>query len=132
MSGGIDSKALEVPKTIFGSARNTEEAGSLTIIATCLIDTGSQGDQVIFEEFKGTGNMELILDRRVADRRLFPAMDLAASGTRKENLLLDEKTLSTITALRRRMLTMPPPQQIEQLLAALARFETNAQLVGSA
>jgi transcription termination factor Rho len=131
MTGGIDSKALEVPKQIFGAARNTEEAGSLTIIATCLVDTGSQGDQVIFEEFKGTGNMELILDRRVAEKRLFPAIDLAASGTRKEDLLLDEKTLATITALRRRMLSMPPPQQIEQLLAALQRFETNAQLVGA-
>ena len=131
MTGGIDSKALEVPKQIFGAARNTEEAGSLTIIASCLVDTGSQGDQVIFEEFKGTGNMELILDRRVAEKRLFPAIDLAASGTRKEDLLLDEKTLKTITALRRRMLSMPPPQQIEQLLAALQRFETNAQLVGA-
>ena len=131
MTGGIDSRALEVPKSIFGAARNTEEAGSLTIIATCLVDTGSQGDQVIFEEFKGTGNMELILDRRVAEKRLFPAIDLAASGTRKEDLLLDEKTLSTITALRRRMSSMPPPQQVEQLLAALTRFPTNAQLVGA-
>ncbi|KAA0217232.1 MAG: transcription termination factor Rho [Leptolyngbya sp. PLA3] len=131
MTGGIDSKALEVPKTIFGAARNTEEGGSLTIIATCLVDTGSQGDQVIFEEFKGTGNMELILDRRVAEKRLFPAMDLAGSGTRKEELLLDSKALQTITALRRRMMTMPPPQQVEQLLAAMQRFPTNAALVGS-
>jgi len=130
MSGGIDSKALEIPKTIFGAARNTDEGGSLTIIATCLVDTGSQGDQVIFEEFKGTGNMELILDRRVAEKRLFPAIDLAASGTRKEDLLLDPKTLQTVTALRRRMLNMPPPQQIEQLLAAMKRFPTNAALVG--
>jgi transcription termination factor Rho len=131
MSGGIDSKALEIPKQIFGAARNTEEGGSLTIIATCLVDTGSQGDQVIFEEFKGTGNMELILDRKIAEKRLFPAINLAASGTRKEDLLIDEKPLQTITALRRRMLNMPPPQQVEQLLAALARFETNEQLVGS-
>ncbi len=131
MTGGIDSKALEVPKTIFGAARNTEEGGSLTIIATCLVDTGSQGDQVIFEEFKGTGNMELILDRRVAEKRLFPAMDLAGSGTRKEELLLDAKALQTITALRRRMMTMPPPQQVEQLLAAMQRFPTNAALVGT-
>ena len=130
MSGGIDSKALEVPKQIFGAARNTEEGGSLTIMATCLVDTGSQGDQLIFEEFKGTGNMELILDRKVAERRLFPAMNLAASGTRKEDLLMDPQELSTISALRRRMLSMPPPQQIEQLLAALERFETNEQLVG--
>ncbi len=132
MSGGIDSRALEVPKQIFGAARNTEEAGSLTILATCLVDTGSQGDQVIFEEFKGTGNMELILDRKVAEQRLFPAMNLAASGTRKEHLLLDEQTFKTVTALRRRLMSMKPPQQIEQLLAALERMPTNAQLVGSA
>ncbi|MBC7835885.1 MAG: transcription termination factor Rho [Phycisphaerales bacterium] len=132
MTGGIDSRALEVPKQIFGSARCTEEAGSLTIIASCLVDTGSQGDQVIFEEFKGTGNMELILDRKIAERRLFPAINLAASGTRKEHLLMSEQELKTITALRRRLLAMQPPQQIEQLLAALQRFPTNAQLVGSA
>ena len=132
MSGGIDSRALEVPKQIFGAARNTEGGGSLTIIATCLVDTGSQGDQVIFEEFKGTGNMELILDRKIAERRLFPAINLAASGTRKEDLLMGEQELKTINALRRRLLNMPPPQQVEQLLAAMQRFETNAQLVGSA
>jgi len=131
MSGGIDSKALEVPKRIFGAARNTVEAGSLTVIATCLVDTGSQGDQLIFEEFKGTGNMELILDRKIAERRLYPAINLAGSGTRKDEKLLDEKTLATITALRRRMMNMPPPQQVEQLLAAMSRFETNAKLVGS-
>jgi len=132
LSGGIDSKALEVPKRIFGAARNTEEGGSLTIIATCLVDTGSQGDQVIFEEFKGTGNMELILDRKIAEKRLFPAINLAASGTRKDEKLIGSEPLKTITALRRRMMNMPPPQQIEQLLAALARFETNEGLVGKA
>ena len=131
MSGGIDSKALEVPKRIFGAARNTVEAGSLTVMATCLVDTGSQGDQLIFEEFKGTGNMELILDRKIAERRLYPAINLAGSGTRKDEKLLDEKTHATITALRRRMLNMPPPQQVEQLLAAMSRFETNAKLVGA-
>ena len=131
LSGGIDSRALEVPKQIFGSARNTEEAGSLTIIASCLVDTGSQGDQVIFEEFKGTGNMELILDRKISERRLFPAINLAASGTRKENLLMPEQELKTMTALRRRLMNMPPPQQVEQLLAAVQRFPTNSALVGS-
>jgi transcription termination factor Rho len=131
LTGGIDSRALEVPKTIFGAARNTEEAGSLTIIATCLVDTGSQGDQVIFEEFKGTGNMELILDRKIAERRLFPAINLAASGTRKEHLLLPEQELKTVAALRRRLLNMPPPLQVEQLLAAIQRFPTNSALVGS-
>jgi transcription termination factor Rho len=132
MTGGIDSRALEVPKQIFGAARNTEEAGSLTIIASCLVDTGSVGDQVIFEEFKGTGNMELILDRKIAERRLFPAINLAASGTRKEHLLMEEQELKTVTALRRRLMNMPPHLQIEQLLAALRRFPTNAALVGSA
>ncbi|MCB9846111.1 MAG: transcription termination factor Rho [Phycisphaeraceae bacterium] len=132
MSGGIDSRALEFPKRIFGAARNTEEAGSLTVLATCLVDTGSRGDQLIFEEFKGTGNMELILDRKVAERRVFPAMDLAGSGTRKEELLLDERTYQTVSALRRRMLAMPPHQQMEQLLAALQRYPTNQDLVGGA
>ena len=129
LSGGIDAKAMTVPRYIFGSARNTEEAGSLTIIASCLVDTGSQGDQVIFEEFKGTGNMELVLDRRIAERRVFPAMNLAASGTRKEDLLLGPQEYRTITALRRRLLNMPPHQQMEQLLAAMNRFPTNADLV---
>ncbi|MEM0983137.1 MAG: transcription termination factor Rho [Planctomycetota bacterium] len=132
LTGGIDSKAMEVPRQIFGAARNTEEGGSLTIMATCLVDTGSAGDQVIFEEFKGSGNMELILDRKVAEKRLFPAINLAASGTRKEELLMEDQEFKTISALRRRMLQMPPPTQVEQLLAAMARFETNAKLVGSA
>jgi len=132
MTGGIDSRALEVPKQIFGAARNTEEAGSLTILATCLVDTGSAGDQLIFEEFKGTGNMELILDRKISERRLFPAINLAASGTRKEHLLMDEQELKTVTALRRRLISMPPHMQVEQLLAALNRFPTNGSLVGSA
>lgn len=132
MSGGLDSKALEVPRQIFGAARNTEEAGSLTIVATCLVDTGSQADQVIFEEFKGSGNMELILDRKISERRLFPAINLAASGTRKEHLLLSPVELQTITALRRRLHAMPPHMQVEQLLSALQRFPTNSALVGSA
>ena len=132
LSGGIDSKALEVPKQLFGAARNTEEAGSLTIIATCLVDTGSQGDQVIFEEFKGTGNMELILDRKIAERRVVPAINLAASGTRKDELLQEPGALATINALRRRMMAMPPHVQVEQLLAALQRFDTNDKLVGGA
>jgi transcription termination factor Rho len=131
MTGGLDSKALEVPRQIFGASRNTEEAGSLTMIASCLVDTGSAADQIIFEEFKGSGNMELILDRKIAERRLFPAINLAASGTRKEHLLLNATELHTMTALRRRLLTMPPPQQVEQLLAAMQRFPTNAALVGS-
>jgi len=131
LSGGLDSGALAVPKQLFGAARKFEEGGSLTIIATALVDTGSRGDQVIFEEFKGTGNMELILDRKISERRLFPAIDLAASGTRKEHLLLSPKELETMAALRRRLLNMQPPQQVEQLLRALDRFKTNADLVGA-
>jgi len=130
MSGGLDSRALEVPKRLFGAARKAEEGGSLTIIASCLVDTGSQADQIIFEEFKGTGNMELILDRTVADKRIFPAMNLAASGTRKEHLLLTPKELTTMTALRRSLLNMRPDMQIERLLTALERVPTNSKLVG--
>lgn len=129
MSGGLDSKALEVPKQLFGAARKAEEGGSLTIIASCLVDTGSRADQIIFEEFKGTGNMELILDRSIAEQRLFPAINLAASGTRKEHLLMSEAELKTVTALRRRLMNMPPPRQIQQLLSALERFPSNEQLV---
>ena len=129
LSGGVDSGALSIPKQLFGAARRLEEGGSLTIVATALIETGSRGDQVIFEEFKGTGNMELILDRKIAERRLFPAINLAESGTRKEHLLLDQQELETMTALRRRLLNMAPVMQIEQLLKALERFKTNADLV---
>ncbi len=130
LSGGLDAGALGVPKQLFGAARRFEEGGSLTIIATALVDTGSRGDQVIFEEFKGTGNMELILDRRIAEQRLFPAMDLAASGTRNDQKLMSKHELDTVTALRRRLLNMPPPQQMEQLLKAVDRYKTNADLVG--
>ena len=129
MSGGLDSKALEVPKQLFGAARNVEQPGSLTIIASCLVDTGSRADQIIFEEFKGTGNMELILDRSISEQRLYPAINLAASGTRKEDLLMDPQECKTVIALRRRLLNMKPSVQIEQLLAALKRFESNEQLV---
>jgi transcription termination factor Rho len=129
MTGGLDSRALEVPKQLFGAARKAEQGGSLTIIASCLVDTGSRADQIIFEEFKGTGNMELVLDRSIADRRLFPAINLATSGTRKEQLLLGEQELKTVTALRRRLMNMKPPVQIEQLLSALGRYETNEKLV---
>ncbi|MGD9690031.1 MAG: transcription termination factor Rho [Phycisphaerales bacterium] len=132
MTGGIDAKAMEMPRQIFGSARNTEDAGSLTIIATCLVDTGSAMDQVIFEEFKGSGNMELVLDRKISERRLFPAINLASSGTRKEHLLLADQELKTVTALRRRLMATPPHIQVEQLLAALKRFPTNAEMVGAA
>ncbi|MBM4110476.1 MAG: transcription termination factor Rho [Phycisphaerae bacterium] len=129
MSGGLDSRALEIPKQLFGAARKAEEGGSLTIIATCLVDTGSRADQVIFEEFKGTGNMELILDRSIAERRVYPAINLAASGTRKEHLLMGERELKTMTALRRRLMSMPPFVQVEQLVAAVNRSPDNETLV---
>ncbi len=131
MSGGLDSSALAIPKQLFGAARKFEEGGSLSIIATALVDTGSRADQIIFEEFKGTGNMELILDRKIAEQRVFPAINLAASGTRKEHLLLTEPELQTMSALRRRLLNMQPVMQVEQLLKALDRFKTNAELVGA-
>ncbi len=130
LSGGLDASALAIPKQLFGAARKYEEGGSLTIVATALVDTGSRADQVIFEEFKGTGNMELILNRKIAEKRIFPAIDLAASGTRKEEKLIDEKALETINALRRRLLSMPPEVQMEQLLKALQRFATNDELLG--
>jgi len=129
MSGGLDSRALEIPKQLFGSARRAEEGGSLTIIASCLVDTGSRADQVIFEEFKGTGNMELILDRSIAEKRLFPAINLAASGTRKEHLLMEDRELKTVTALRRRLMSMPPATQVDQLLRAIERYPTNEAMV---
>ncbi len=132
MSGGLDSRALEIPKQLFGAARKAEEGGSLTIIASCLVDTGSRADQIIFEEFKGTGNMELILDRSIAEVRLFPAINLAASGTRKEQLLLSEAELKTVNALRRRLINMKPPVQIEQLLGVLKRYPTNEAMVAGA
>ena len=131
MSGGLDAKALEVPKQMFGAARKAEEGGSLTIIATCLVDTGSRADQVIFEEFKGTGNMELILDRSISEKRIFPAINLAASGTRKEDLLMGAEELKTVNALRRRLMNMPPPVQVEQLLGAVERFPTNQSMISS-
>src|SRR3970040_1061551 len=101
LSGGVDPVALYPPKRFFGSARNIENGGSLTIIATCLVDTGSRMDEVIYEEFKGTGNMELHLERRLAERRIFPAIDIARSGTRREELLLDQETLRQVWLMRR-------------------------------
>ncbi len=131
LSGGLDAGALAIPKQLFGGARKFEDGGSLTIIATALIETGSRGDEVIFEEFKGTGNMELILNRKIAEKRIFPAIDLAASGTRKEEKLMSSAEVTTINALRRRLLQMPPEVQMEQLLKAMDRFPTNADLVGN-
>ena len=131
MSGGLDNKALEIPKKLFGAARKIEEGGSLTIMATCLIDTGSRMDQVIFEEFKGTGNMELTLDRRLAEQRIFPALDIASSGTRKEEKLMDERTLAAARNIRRHLMNMPPPQAMKSLMDALAKQPTNQGVFSS-
>jgi transcription termination factor Rho len=126
MSGGVDSRALEVPKRLFGSARAFDEGGSLTVMGTALIDTGSRMDEVIFQEFKGTGNMELVLDRRLADRRVFPAIDIAQSGTRKEERLLAPDVLPRVTLLRRSLMQMKPVEAMESLVKKLGEYESNA------
>src|SRR5688572_12250418 len=128
MSGGLDNRALEVPKRLFGAARKLEHGGSLTILATCLIDTGSRMDQVIFEEFKGTGNMELTLDRNLSNQRIFPALNITQSGTRKEELLMEEKTLLASRKIRRHLIDMPPVQSMKHLIEALQKFKTNQGL----
>ena len=128
LSGGLDNRALEIPKRLFGAARKIEHGGSLTILATCLIDTGSRMDQVIFEEFKGTGNMELTLDRGLANQRIWPALDIAQSGTRKEEKLLDARQLAAAGNLRRHLMNMPPAQAMKNLLEVLAKHKTNQDL----
>ena len=125
MSGGIDIRALEVPKRLFGSARAFEEGGSLTVVGTALIDTGSRMDDYIFQEFKGTGNMELVLDRKLADRRIFPAMDISQSGTRKEERLLAPEVLQRVTLLRRSLVSMRPVEAMEQLVKQLGKSPSN-------
>ena len=129
LSGGVDANALRKPKQFFGAARNTEESGSLTIIATALIDTGSRMDDVIFEEFKGTGNMELVLDRRLSDRRIFPSFDLVRSGTRKEELLLDKKTLARMYILRKLLNEMNTVESMEFLQERMKRTKTNEEFL---
>jgi transcription termination factor Rho len=131
LSGGIDSNALQRPKRFFGAARNIEEGGSLTIIATALIDTGSRMDDVIFEEFKGTGNSEIHLDRRLSDKRLFPAIDLQRSGTRKEELLLSKEDLSRIWVMRRVLNPLSPVEQMEVVLERLEKAKSNAEFLAS-
>jgi len=127
LSGGVDSKALEKPKRFFGAARNTEEGGSLTIVATALVETGSRMDEVIFEEFKGTGNMELVLDRKIADRRVFPAIDINRSGTRREELLLNQEELNRVYLLRNFLSDMPEVEAIEFLLKQMSRSRNNRE-----
>ncbi len=129
MSGGVDARALEIPRKLFAAARNTEEAGSLTIVATALIETGSRMDDLIFQEFKGTGNMELVLDRKISDLRVYPAVDIFQSGTRREELLLPEAELYKINLIRRGLSGHKPVEAIERLLSFLAKFPTNAQML---
>src|SRR2546422_3964791 len=127
LSAGVDANALQKPKRFFGAARNIEGGGSLTIIATALIETGSRMDEVIFEEFKGTGNMEVILDRRIAERRTFPAIDVQRSSTRKEELLLSKEELNKVYLLRNFLSDMPPVEAIEFLLERMKRTKTNQE-----
>ena len=129
MSGGVDARALEIPRRMFAAARNIEDGGSLTILATALVDTGSRMDELIFQEFKGTGNMELILDRKLAERRLYPAIDIPKSGTRKEEKLFPEEHLDAIHKLRRTMVDLDPVNAMETLIGALKKHPTNAELL---
>jgi transcription termination factor Rho len=130
MSGGLDANALAKPKALFGSARAVPEGGSLTVIATALVETESRMDDVIFEEFKGTGNAELRLTRELADRRIYPAVDVAASGTRREELLAPAAVVAARQELRRRLVAMPTAQGMEHLLGLLRRAKTNAAVLG--
>jgi len=129
MSGGIDSRAFQMPRAFFGAARKLEEGGSLTIIGTVLVDTGSRMDQIIFEEFKGTGNMELYLSRELADRRIFPSFDLMRSGTRREELLFSEEEMKKIHLLRRALSGTKPQEAMEALLGRLKLTATNAEFL---
>jgi len=129
MSGGVDIKALDIPKKLFATARVFEEGGSLTIVATALIDTGSRMDELIFQEFKGTGNMELVLDRKLADRRVWPAIDISQSGTRREEKLLDPNTLHAVNVLRRTLSTMHHVDAMEQLTKQLGKFKSNREFI---
>jgi transcription termination factor Rho len=129
MSGGIDARAMETPRKLFAAARNTEEAGSLTIVATALIETGSRMDELIFQEFKGTGNMELVLDRKISDLRIYPAVDIFLSGTRREELLLEAWQLEKINLIRRGLAGHKPEEAIQRLLMFVKKFPTNRQML---
>ncbi len=129
MSGGMDIKALDVPKRLFGAARTFEEGGSLTVLATCLIETGSRMDELIFQEFKGTGNMECVLDRRLAERRVWPAIDIQQSGTRKEERLMTPETLARVTLLRRTLAGMKPIEAMEGLVKQMGKCPSNAEFL---
>ncbi len=129
MTGGIDARALEIPRKIFASARKIEGGGSLTIIATALIDTGSRMDELIFQEFKGTGNMELVLDRKLADKRIFPAIDIPKSGTRKEEKLFPPQQIEAVRKLRRMLVELNPVEAMETLIALVRKYRTNDEVL---
>ena len=131
LSGGVDPAALYPPKRFFGAARNIEDGGSLTVIATCLVDTGSRMDDVIYEEFKGTGNMELVLDRKLSEKRIFPALDVLRSGTRREELLLDDNTLKMVWTMRRMLSAVGPNEGIELLMQRLGKTKNNSEFLVS-
>ena len=131
LSGGVDSNALQRPKRFFGAARNIEQGGSLTIVASALVDTGSRMDEVIFEEFKGTGNMEVHLDRKLTDRRVFPSIDIQKSGTRKEELLLPKEDLQRVWVLRKVLTPLSPVEAMELLLSKMGKTKTNAEFMAA-
>jgi transcription termination factor Rho len=131
LSGGVDSNALQRPKRFFGAARNIEEGGSLTIMATALVDTGSRMDDVIFEEFKGTGNLEIHLDRKLTDRRVFPSIDIQKSGTRKEELLIPREDLNRVWVLRKVLTPLSPVEAMELLLSRMAKTKCNQDFLAS-
>jgi len=131
LSGGLDSNALQKPKRFFGAARNIEEGGSVTIMATALIDTGSRMDDVIFEEFKGTGNMEIHLDRKLVDKRVFPAIDIIKSGTRKEELLIPKEDLNRIWVLRKVLTPLSPVEAMELLLDKMGKTKSNNEFLSA-
>jgi len=131
LTGGVDSNALQRPKRFFGAARNIEAGGSLTIVATALVETGSRMDDVIFEEFKGTGNMEVHLDRKLADRRVFPAIDMQKSGTRKEELLMSKEDLSRVWVLRKVLASLSPPEAMELMLSRITKTRDNAEFLST-
>jgi transcription termination factor Rho len=129
LSGGLDPAALHMPKKFFGAARNIQEGGSLTILGTALIETGSKMDEVIFEEFKGTGNMELVLDRRLSEKRIFPAIDIYKSGTRKEELLLKQSELEVVYGIRKAMSRMTPADVTESIIETLMHTKSNEEFI---
>jgi transcription termination factor Rho len=129
MTGGLDVKAMDIPKKMFGTARRFDEGGSLTVVGTALIDTGSKMDDIIFQEFKGTGNMELVLNRALADRRIWPALDITQSGTRREELILTAEELEGVTMLRRSLVSMNSIEAMEQLVKTLLRFRSNREFL---